>query len=213
VRVAVVIGQHPFDVLRFHELCRSLPRIDAYVQHMEEFASSPEAVRAGYDALLFYNMHLGTPTGQGPWYEKRARAALEQLGRAEQGILVLHHAILAFPDWDLWSEVVGIADRRFEPSPRQRIRVEVAQPTHPITRGLRSWAATDELYAMRDAGEGSEVLLTVEHPRSMRTIGWTRAYRRSRVFCFQLGHDAQAYDDPSFRTVVAAGLRWCAGEL
>ena len=42
LRVAVVTGGHAFDVPNFHRLFRQLPGIDAYPQHLEHFASSPE---------------------------------------------------------------------------------------------------------------------------------------------------------------------------
>ncbi len=211
VRVAVVTGNHPFDVPAFHALFRSTPGIDAYVQHLEDYAGSSAEVRAGYDVVLFYNMHTETPTGKGPWPAKATRAAVEALGDSRPGIFVLHHAILAYPEWPLWSELVGIPDRRFGYHHGERIRVDVASPDHPITRGLASWEMVDETYTMADAGPDAEVLLTVEHPRSMRTIAWTRRFREALVFCLELGHDAAAYADPAFRTVVARGIQWCAG--
>jgi type 1 glutamine amidotransferase len=64
---------------------------------------------------------------------------------------------------------------------------------------------------MNDAGEGSDVLLTTVHPESMKTIAWTRQYKNARVFCYQSGHDNQAYANPNFRKVVARGIHWLAG--
>lgn len=211
LRVAVVTGRHPFDVLGFHALFRSIPDADCYIQHMEDFAYSPPEVRAGYDVVVFYNMHTETPTGEGSYYDRPIKAALEPLGETAQGIFVLHHAILAFPEWPLWSEIVGIPDRRFSFYHDEHIHVEVANPDHPITQGLASWDMVDETYAMQDAGPGSEILLTTEHPRSMRTLAWTRRYKKARVFCLELGHDNQAFAHPIFRTLVSRGIRWCAG--
>ena len=213
-KVAVVTGRHPFDVLGFHAMFRSMPDADCYVQHMEDFSNSPAEVRASYDVVIFYNMHTETPTGEEPrWCERGIKAALEGLGGGKQGIFVLHHAILAFPDWPLWSEIVGIPDRHFGFYHDESIHVEVANPEHPITRGLAPWDMVDETYTMADAGPGSEILLTVDHPRSMRTIGWTRRYKGSRVFCLELGHDNSAFAHPVFRTLVSRGIAWCAGKI
>jgi type 1 glutamine amidotransferase len=63
---------------------------------------------------------------------------------------------------------------------------------------------------MASAGEGSEVLLTTDHPKSMKTLGWARQYKQSRVFCLESGHDNQTWADPSFREVLRRGLLWCA---
>ena len=71
----------------------------------------------------------------------------------------------------------------------------------------------DETYAMNDAGQGSDILLTTDHPKSMHTIAWTRQFKQARVFCLASGHDNRTYLDPSFRAVVARAIRWLAGRI
>ncbi len=66
---------------------------------------------------------------------------------------------------------------------------------------------------MADAERDSNVLLTVAHPQSMKTIAWTRRYKNARVFCYVLGHDNQAWTDSNFRTVLTRGIQWAAGKL
>ena len=211
IKTAVITGGHAFDVVNFHTLFRSLDGIDAYVQHLDDFAVAPQAVRDSYDVVLFYIMMRDTPTDEGlPWYAGKPRTALERLGELGQGIVVLHHAILAYPEWPLWNAVVGIQDRQFGFYMDQSLTLNVADDQHPITRGLHDWKMSDETYTMAGAGDGSAVLLTIDHPKSMRTIAWTRVYKKSRVFCFQSGHDNSAYTDPNFRTVLSRGISWAA---
>jgi type 1 glutamine amidotransferase len=69
----------------------------------------------------------------------------------------------------------------------------------------------DETYDMPEAGEGCEVLLTTAHPKSVRTLAWTRQYGNSKVFCYQSGHDNAAWSDESFRQVLSRGILWTAG--
>ena len=45
LKVAVVTGGHSFNVMSFHEFFRGLDGIDAYVQHIGDFCSSPEDMR------------------------------------------------------------------------------------------------------------------------------------------------------------------------
>jgi type 1 glutamine amidotransferase len=71
----------------------------------------------------------------------------------------------------------------------------------------------DEVYVMPSAGEGNEVLLTAEHPKSMKTLAWTRQYKKSRVFCLQSGHDSKTFVNASFQQVVSRGVAWCAGRI
>lgn len=214
VKTAVITGGHGYDVINFHQLFRSLEGVDAYIQHMDDFASSPEDVRDSYGAVVFYSMLRDTPTDEGlPWYMGKPRAAIEHLGQTEQGIVIFHHAILAYPEWPVWADIVGIGDRSFGYHIGQSLRVDVANAEHPITAGLKAWDMVDETYTMADAGEDCDVLLTAEQPKSMKTIAWTRPHGKSRVFCLQLGHDNEAWVDPNLRGVLRRGIRWAAREV
>lgn len=64
---------------------------------------------------------------------------------------------------------------------------------------------------MADAGEGSQVLLSTDHPKSMKTLAWARQYKKARVFCLESGHDNQAWANPHFREILRRGILWCAG--
>jgi hypothetical protein len=215
VKVAVVTGGHSYDVPNFHRLWRSLPApLDVYVQHLDDFASSPPDVRDGYDVALFYIMLRDGPTDEGlAWHQGKPASALGHLGETGQGIVVLHHGILAYPAWPAWSEMTGVPGQNFGYYMEQTVTTEIANPGHPVTRGLQPWTMVDETYTMPDAGPGSEVLLTYSHARSMRSIAWTRAYRQSRVFCYQAGHDNVTWQDPNFREVLRRGLLWSARRL
>jgi len=71
----------------------------------------------------------------------------------------------------------------------------------------------DETYTMKDPGEGSTILLSTDHPKSMKHLAWTREYRKSRVFCFESGHDDKAWSNSGFKKVLARGMQWCAGRI
>jgi len=215
VKVAVITGGHAYDVVGFNALFRSMPDVDAYIQHMEDFCCDNSEARDRYRVVLFYNMHKEMPTGEEPWPMRERKQAIEHLGEVEQGIFLLHHGILSHQEWPLFQEIVGIEDRTITPHFGERIHVDVADPDHPITRGLEPWEQEDETYEMNSAEEagGNHILLTTDHPRSMRTLAWTRRHKKSRVFCLELGHDNEAYTNPNFRTVVHRGILWCAGEI
>jgi type 1 glutamine amidotransferase len=212
ITLAVVTGGHPFDVPNFHRLFRSLDGVEACIQHMDDFATSSREVRQSYDAVLFYTMLRDTPPETGlPWTAGNPKQAIEDLGQTKQGIVILHHAILGYPNWPLWTGMVGIEDRTFGYHMGEHLSIEIADANHPITRGMQPWQMIDETYSMADAGPGSHVLLTCHHPRSMRTIAWTRQHRASRVFCLQSGHDNQTWTNPSFRELLRRGIAWSAG--
>lgn len=213
IQTAVIEGWHPFDVPGFRDLFKELEGIDPYHQTIENWGIDCGKVRNRYDVTLFYNMN-NKFAPECDFLRTPLEAAVAGLGEQPgQGIVVLHHAILAYPENAQWSEMVGIADRSFGFHNDQTFPVEVASPDHPITRGVRSWEMFDETYTMAGAGSDSEVLLTTPYEKSMRTLAWTRKYRNARVFCFQLGHDARSWADHDFRRILAQGIHWAAGRI
>lgn len=231
IKTAVITGGHAFDVIGFTQLFRALGgssssencqrvscpqeiRVDAYIQHIDDFASSPQEVRDSYEAIVFYLFMQETPVDEGrPWYAGKPRKVLEYLGETAQGIVILHHALLAYREWPLWSEIVGIEDRGFGYHHGQQIHTEIANSDHSITQGLRAWDMVDETYTVNDAGPGNTVLLTTEHPKSMRTLAWTRTHKNARVFCYESGHDAQAFRNANFQQVLTRGIEWVARRI
>lgn len=212
IQLAVVTGGHPFEVPPFMELFRSLAGVDFYPQSPDEFTADADQA-AAYDVVLFYHWHKFARDAELPWYQANAFTTLEQLGRAGQGILVLHHALVAFPDWPLWSELVGIEERHDNGwDMNQRIPIEVADTEHPITRGVTNWTLPDESYMIDSPrpGDGNHILLTTTHEKSMREIAWTRTFRDSRVFCWQSGHGREAFEDEGFRRVLGNAVGWLA---
>ena len=214
LRVAVITGGHSYDVPNFHALFRALPGVDALIQHLDDFASSPQEVRDAYAVLLFYFMPVNAPLDEGrEWFQGKPREALERIGRTRQGVVLLHHSLVAHRDWPFWSQISGVKWGEFDYHIGENVPVEIASPNHPVTRGLKPFEIIDETYEMAGAGTGSEVLLATSHPKSMRTLAWTRKHENARIFCLQLGHDDRAWKNEDFREVLRRGIAWTAEKL
>ena len=228
IKVAMITGHHPYDVINFQQMLRSFPDIDFYPQHLEDFIQDEDEARSQYDVIAFYNYQQSTPSSEGDqfsrdisseWERVDVKGSLEALGENGQGILMLHHALTAFPKWQYWLDICGMGDttKAYQPGAESRtdqdLHIEVVDPDHPITRGMESWDMIDETYNFADTGEGSEVLLRVDHPQSMNTIAWTRKHKEARVFCLQSGHDNQTFTDPNLRKVLGRGVHWLTGRV
>lgn len=214
ITTAVVTGGHLFDVIGFGDLFRDLEGVQAYIQHIDDFAAASEEVRDGYDVVLFYLfMQDGPHDEDQPSYAGKPKTVLEHLGESGQGLVILHHALLAYRGWSVWNDLVGVEDRGLGYYHGEQLRVEIADTEHPITHGLQDWDMVDETYTMGDVGVGSHILLTTDHPRSMHTLAWTRQYKNARVFCLESGHDNETYVNPNFKKVLLQGIQWAAGKL
>lgn len=203
-KVAVVDGAHPYDVVSFHRLFRSFEDIDCYIQSLENWLWNWGENFDKYRAVVFYHFHPEIPAG----FEEAFNNAMCLLTERGIGIVILHHALLAFPREPLWSDLCGIPDRSFQYFPNQSVTVVPASGDHPIVHGLTPWPLQDETYTMAEPSPETKILFTVDHPKSMRAIGWIRRHGKSNVFCLQLGHDAMVWREPNFREVLHRGIRW-----
>jgi type 1 glutamine amidotransferase len=213
VKVAVITGGHHYNVVAFHHLFRELEGIDAYIQHMGDFVASRPEYRNSYDVLVFFThlkreiTDLGVPPGQ----TDTVQSVIEALGTTRQGIILLHHSLLAFPEWQAWDDIVGIQKRKLTRYDHHTTYdAHIADTQHPITRGFTDWTSTDETYLMPDAAGDNHVLLTTQHPHSMKTLAWVRQHKLSRVFCLQMGDSESAWQHPAFRQLLTQAIVWCS---
>jgi type 1 glutamine amidotransferase len=215
VKAAVITGNHPYDVPAFQDMWRSFEDIVSYPQTLDDFVADAGAVRKQYDVLVFYNFHQEVPDPAKGGLQKATFDVINELGQAPQGIFILHHAIVAWTEWPLWGSIIGNIERNHGYAHDQSLHVQIANHEHPITQGLADWDVVDETYPLPDAKpeDGNTILLTVDHPKSMHTLAWTRQHGNARLFCYQSGHDHIAFSDPTYRTIVSRGVQWLAGRL
>jgi type 1 glutamine amidotransferase len=214
IRLGVVIGGHPYDVPAFRELCNGMTQCDVYLQDLDNWAAArAEHADVSYDAFLFYNMNYWGVLSVRDDMDKRITDAIAGIGTGSQGIVVLHHALLSFTDMTPYSQVCGIAERKIRGFGAADIRTHVQVPDHAITKGLGDWTMKDEYFVIDPPDAASQVLLTTDHPQSMKELGWTRQHGKARVFCYQSGHGPAAYADRTFREVLSRGIAWVSGRI
>ena len=198
--IAVVTGAHWFPEPELDALFSGMDGISYVREELEGFVDDPK--RGSYDVVVFYNFHGDL--------DQRTKDAILELADSGRGIVVLHHAVLAFPGWPEWREICGLAPESFGYDEHQAMHLHVEDPTHPVTAGMSDFDMVDETYRMGTPDEDCHVLLTVDHPKSMKHLAWVRSFRKSRVFWFQSGHDNDAYANPGFRQVLSQAIRWVA---
>ena len=212
LKIAVLVENHPYDVVAFQEMLNSFEDCRCFVQPIDLFVQD-EKNQGAYDVLLWYNMNWDEPAPGSPlrrYMEQRA-------GVGGQGIVLLHHALLTFQGWPLYTELCGLSDRggdHFRYHPNEQVRQTILPTGHPITRGMQDFTVVDETYSIGEPDlSGNTILITTPNTSGVRNIAWVRRYRDSRVFCYASGHDDQTYSHEGFRRILLRGLRWAAGVL
>jgi len=216
IRVLVITGGHPFEHEQFYDVFTSIPDIQMdKADYPAAAALLGPAAADKYDVIVFYDMWAQgiTPVRQ---------QAFVKLLEKGIGIVALHHTLAAHENWPEYAKIIGGRYYRAEHTENgktmpastylhgQEIRVHVANPNHPITRGLQDYTIHDETYKGYDVDPNVKVLLTTDNPTSGRQLAWVKTYENSRVFYMESGHDHFAYENPNFRTLVARAIRWSA---
>lgn len=221
ISVAVIIGGHAYDVPAFKRLFDSFPDVAAYPQDVGNWSRAWGVTPGAYDVLLFYNAGGDTAADLDAAWGAGAADAVEAIGQAEQGVVMLHHAIRSYMAWPKWSALLGIPHEQREGSEftvqfGQTMRVSVTDPGHPIGRGIAPWDVVNEAWPTMawTPGTNASVIMTTDNEVTRTdTMAWCHRLDRARVFCLTPGHDDQAYSHPTYRTTLHRGIRWAAGRL
>jgi len=214
VRVLLITGGHDFDQAPFYALMQSLPDITVKeVKHPYATAMFRPENRALYDVVLLYDMP-DTISEQG---KKDFMDCL----KAGKGLVVWHHAYCSYQDWPEYETIVGgryhqniWTDKKGGSHPASTyqhgvpFRLKVADTSHPVTKGIQDFDITDEVYGNGSVDPGVHVLLTTGEPSSTPAVAWTHRYGKSRVVTILLGHDNQAWTNPSFVKLLTQAIVW-----
>jgi uncharacterized protein len=215
IRVLVVTGGHDFEQEPFFKLFKDNPDISyRAVEHPHAQALLKAEAAKDYDVLVLYDMHQ----------EITDEAKADFIARLKEGkgLVVLHHAIA---DYQLWPEYAKIIGARYYlektkvngvEKPRSAYKhgmhftIHVADPKHPVTRGVNDFPIVDETYNLFDVAKGCHVLLTTDEPESNQVIGWTKTYGQARIVYLQSGHDHFAYENSNYQQILRQAIRWTA---
>jgi type 1 glutamine amidotransferase len=209
--VLLITGGHDFDKAEFFSLFLSNNRIsvDTVTQPLGNLVIENNNSE-DWDAIVFYDMWQNITETQ-----KEAYLRLLENGT---GMIFLHHSLVSYQDWDEFKCIRGgkylekgyVSDST-ELSGYQHdldLKVTVIDPEHPVTNGIKDFKIHDEGYYNIEILPEVTPLLQTSHPSCAKYIAWTKEYRNSRIVYIMLGHDRQAYNNPSFRQLLNNSIKW-----
>lgn len=204
VRVLVVTGGHGHEA-SFYTLFegnrRMLVNIDPHP------AAFRRDIRKACDVVVLYDLMATMPDTH--------KANLKAFVESGKGIVVLHHALADFADWDWWWREVtgGLYDLKKSGFQHDLELVVKPTGTHPIVKGLPEMRIYDETYIRVWQSDGIQPLLTLDHPASNRIVGWIGPSKTSKVVVLQPGHGREAHESPWYKTLMERAILWSAGRM
>jgi len=207
IKVLILTGGHDFKAEPFFKMFADNPEItftaDKQVQAAEGY-DRPDLFT--YDVVVLYDSPRNITDA-----EKARFLALFDKGI---GVVVLHHAYLAYPMWDEFERITGgeyvylneqMTNGITSSTYKGNIDIPVTVVAHhPITAGLSDFVLHDErYYNLHMLGNSTPLLKAGDE-----WLAWYRTEKNSRVFGTILGHGC--YEDPNYRQLVAQAIRWAA---
>ncbi len=193
------------------ELLEKDPRLTVRVVEDPNFLDS--SAITNYAAVILHWKNWEVP-GPGPAARENLRRYVENGG----GLMLTHFACGAwYGEWPEFKNLAGRAwygqDGGRQHDPRGQFAVEIADPAHPITKGLEPFATDDELYTCLIGDAPIHVLAQArskvdgkEYP-----MAFVLNYGRGRVFHTTLGHDVTALTNNAVPELLRRGCAWTAG--
>jgi type 1 glutamine amidotransferase len=167
-----------------------------------------------WDAVIIHFMDWKKP-GPGP----KARENLAKYVASGKGLVMTHFACGAW-DNNEWPEFKKLAGRIWDPKlrghdPHGKFLVEIADPNHPITKGMEPFETIDELYTCLAGDTPIHVVAkaTSKVDKKDYPMAFVLNYGQGRVFHTVLGHNALAYtNSPGVGELMRRGCAWAAGQ-
>lgn len=208
-RVLLVTGGHDHET-SFYALFEGSPEMRVNVDpHPMPYRRGD--LRKRYDVLVLYDsmQEISEPE----------RKNLQVFLESGKGLVILHHALVDYSDWQWWcEEVMGARWIKAQSSPlkwkstwKHDVEMEI-EPVgkHPVTEGIGKFRIVDETYKGLWYSPDNTVLMKTGEPTSDGPVVWITPYRKSRVVAIELGHDRKAHENPSYRRLVKNAVLWAA---
>jgi uncharacterized protein len=208
IKVLVLTGGHAFKAEPFFKM---------FQDNVEITFTADQQVKAaeGYDRADLFSFDVVVLYDAPREITDAQKARFLALFDKGIGVVVLHHAYLAYPMWPEFGRIAGgqyvytagqfaggLASSTYKGD--VDIPVTVVDKNHPVTAGLHDFVLHDELYShVRMMGEVTPLLKTGDE-----LLAWTRMEKNSRIVGTIVGHGC--YDDPNFRKFLAQSIRWAA---
>lgn len=217
LKVAVVTGGHGFEKAPFLAMFEGHEGVAfEHVELRDDSEIFEDVAKWPYDVMVLFNMSQRISA-------KRRANFLELLDQGV-GLVVLHHAIAAFSEWPEYRKIIGaryylkditedgVAYPRSQYEHGVDFDIHIEHPAHPVTRGVGDFRVHDETYKGFTLEPDNHLLLTTDHPKSQKEVGWARQYRNARVVFIQMGHGPGIYANEAYRRLIVQAVRWTTKE-
>lgn len=228
IRVLLLTGQNNHDWRRSSAFIDNLLTSSGHFEVL--LCENASATLEDAEGLKAYDVFFVDYNG--PDWSREARHNFEAAVRRGTGVVALHAANNPFRGWTAYEEMLGLMWREDGGHGQfHEFEVKIADPHHPITRGVPNFSTWDELYHNLTPTPGAhfQVLATAYSDPAQGGSGkdepmmLVNQFGRGRIFHQILGHvwpgdpsggykgsTMIAFESPWFQKTLVRGCSWAA---
>ncbi len=175
--------------------------IDVIYTENVAVALSAETLK-DYDCLaVFANIDTITP--------EQEKALLDYVASGK-GFAPIHSASYCFRNA---TQVVALTGAQFLRHGAGVFKETIAEPDHPIMKGLTPIESWDETYVHHKHNDQNRIVLAYREDKDGKEPWtWVRTHGKGRVFYTAWGHDHRTWGNAGFQDLIERGLRWASGD-
>jgi type 1 glutamine amidotransferase len=141
------------------------------------------------------------------WMTPEQQRAVVAFVEGGGGFLNLHNSMGLYPPGPYLDLVGG---RFIGHGPLERFRVEVVDPSHPVTQGVKAFFVADEQHTPPiDENRVHLLLRNRSDDGKVAAAGWVREPGRGRLCHLASGHTREALLHPMYQRLLKNAVRWC----
>lgn len=219
IRVLLLSGQNNHDwrstTPKLVEILRASGRFEVGITENPGALTARDLISC--DVLVSNWNAFGLDEKIAAWPENVKRAYLD-FARKGGGHVVVHAGGASFPGWSEYGRLALATwkDGQTSHVPVHEFSVRMEPVRHPVTEGVEPFLTRDELWNAPGIALGAEVLASsFSAPGQGGTGRWEPSvlagkFRKGRSLTILLGHDAEAMNNPGFRTLFIRAVEWAA---
>ena len=203
------VGPHPWKItsVATRDILTATGKFDVKISEDLSPLDSADALKP-FDVILYHRYDR-----KGVISDK-AKQNLLDFVKGGKGFFVQHLASASFPKWKEFGNLCGRYWLMGKSGHGKRNVFEstIADPAHPIAKGLKSFKTDDELYAklLGDAPIHVIVQADSDWSKKVEPLVFSLDYGKGHVVHNAYGHDGKALETPEVKTIIARGVEFAA---
>ena len=163
-----------------------------------------------YDAILMYN--------RSDSISDKSRQEFKKYLESGKGLVVLHHALGSYNNWEWWwKEVVGgkyqmkDSDGFSKSGYKQEEKINMSvQRKHYLNEGIQDFELVDETYNNLWISDDIDVIYKTDNELSDGPTVWVSPLKTSNVVVIQPGHAESAHSNENYKRLILRAITWVA---